>query len=75
MIKFDKLNLSFEKPINLYECESQIHQLKLVENPEKENILILVEEIGLITTLIINYNKEKREYESKKIKKFNGKIN
>ncbi len=75
MIKFDKLNLSFEKPINLYECESQIHQLKLVENPEKENILILVEEIGLITTLIINYNIEKREYESKKIKKFNGKIN
>lgn len=75
MIKFDKLNLSFEKPINLYECESQIHQLKLVENPEKEKILILVEEIGLITTLIINYNKEKREYESKKIKKFNGKIN
>ena len=75
MIKFDKLNLSFEKPINLYECESQIHQLKLVENPEKEIILILVEEIGLITTLIINYNKEKREYESKKIKKFNGKIN
>ena len=76
MIKFDKLNLSFEKPINLYECESQIHQIKLGENPNtKEKILIILEETGLITTFIIKYNKEIKEYETNNIKKFNGKIN
>jgi hypothetical protein len=58
LIKFDKLNLNFEKPFNLYESNDQINQIKLMSDPsdpEKEYLIVL-NDFGYITVHTIeNY--------------------
>ena len=58
LIKFDKLNLNFEKPINLIDVNEQINQIKLMQNllnPEQE-ILVILNDFGFVTACYIeNY--------------------
>ena len=55
LIPFNKYNLSFAKPITIFECADVINQIKLMSIPDsKDEIIIALDNSGIVTTALIS---------------------
>ena len=55
LIPFNKYNLSFAKPITIFECVDVINQIKLMSIPDsKDEIIIALDNSGIVTTAMIS---------------------
>lgn len=55
LIPFNKYNLSFVKPITIFECADVINQIKLMSIPDsKDEIIIALDNSGIVTTALIS---------------------
>ena len=55
LIPFNKYNLSFAKPITIFECVDVINQIKLMSIPDsKDEIIIALDNSGIVTTALIS---------------------
>lgn len=73
LIHFDKLNLAFDKPRLFLECNDIINQIKLMKTDKDEDILLVLENSGLLyakKVLVAN-----KIIEDTPIKIFNCKVN